>query len=344
MIGFIVPTFFLIIFSVFNLAGIKRQLLPNELWFILISLVAYILIKKIGRHFFRLNSHIFYWFFVLMLIVTYVVGIEAKGSRRWLDLYFFNFQASELFKIFFILFLSEFFARRQVSIRREVVYLLSLFYFILPTLIILKQPDLGTALVFFFVYTIMLFFSSMPRRFITYYFSLLFGIVPLAWFFLKSYQRDRLVSFLNPHLYESNASYNMIQAMITVGSGQFFGRGLGLGTQSNLFFLPENHTDFAFSSLIEQFGFFGGLILIILYSVLIIYLIRKIFKYFNERDTDAESNFLFTVGILAFMIFQIIVNIGMNLGIFPVAGITLPFISYGGSSLLAIMVGFALLP
>ena len=132
--------------------------------------------------------------------------------------------------------------------------------------------------------------------------------------------------------------------MITVGSGRFFGKGLGLGTQSRLFFLPENHTDFAFSSLVEQFGFLGGFILIVLYAVLFAYLIKKVMIFFNNRDEDSESSLLYSVGLLAFIFFQILLNIGMNMGLFPVAGITLPFISYGGSSLLALMLGFALLP
>jgi rod shape determining protein RodA len=136
----------------------------------------------------------------------------------------------------------------------------------------------------------------------------------------------------------------MIQAVITVGSGKFFGRGLGLGTQSRLFFLPENHTDFAFSSLVEQFGFFGGLLSIICFVSLVYFLCKRILKFYFDRSLDGKKNFLYLVGITSYFVFQVIVNISMNMGLLPVAGIALPFISYGGSSVLALMIGFALVP
>jgi len=136
----------------------------------------------------------------------------------------------------------------------------------------------------------------------------------------------------------------MIQAMITIGSGQFFGRGLGLGTQSRLYFLPENTTDFAYASLVEQFGFFGGFFVILFYSVIIYHIAKKTVKFFFDRTEDGRSNFLFSLGMLVYLIFQVFVNIGMNMGLLPVAGVALPFISYGGSSIMALLIGFALLP
>ncbi|MBI3619917.1 FtsW/RodA/SpoVE family cell cycle protein [Candidatus Roizmanbacteria bacterium] len=344
MTGLILPIALLTTFAIFNLMGIRHALVRNELFFILFGVVAYFVVRKMRRHFFKMNAYLFYWLFILLLIGTYIIGIEAKGSKRWIDFYFFNFQGSEFFKIFFILFLADFLSKKHTNVQNGLVFLLSLFYFILPTFIILKQPDLGNAFVFFFIYTVMVFFSALPINYIAGFLATIGGALPLFWLSLKGYQKERILSFINPHLYQSSTAYNMIQAMITVGSGKFLGRGLGLGTQSRLFFLPENHTDFAFSSLIEQFGFFGGLVLIILYAVIVICLGRRALVYFNHKDEDSQSNFLYVIGLLSFFVFQVAINIGMNLGLIPVAGIALPFISYGGSALVAIMVGFALLP
>ena len=168
--------------------------------------------------------------------------------------------------------------------------------------------------------------------------------VPLCWKVMKNYQRDRIVSFFNPNLDRQGTAYNMTQAIITVGSGKFAGRGLGLGTQSRLFFLPENHTDFAYSSLVEQFGFIGGFTVIVLYLTIAFYLIRKLMVYYYLKDPADKAKFLYLVGFFSYFIFQIFINLGMNLGLFPVTGIALPFISFGGSSLVAVLIGIALIP
>lgn len=339
-----IPMFFLMAFSIFNLVGIKKNLVVNELAFIAVGFLLFVIVRKMRRHFFRINAPLFYWSLVALLIITFIIGIEVKGSRRWIDFHIFNVQGSEILKVFFILFFADFFSKRDKAVEEIGPFFTSVLFFIIPTFIILKQPDLGNALVFFFIYVVMLYFSTFSKKMFAYFLAFVFGLAPLAWMFLKSYQKERIISFLNPNLYQSSTSYNMIQAMITVGSGQFLGKGLGYGTQSNLLFLPENHTDFAFSSLVEQFGFFGGAVLIVLYGFVILYLVKKTLYFYHQSDVDSRANFLYCIGFLAFFAFQITVNIGMNLGLFPVAGIALPFISYGGSSLVALMVGFALLP
>jgi rod shape determining protein RodA len=136
----------------------------------------------------------------------------------------------------------------------------------------------------------------------------------------------------------------MIQSMITIGSGNFFGKGLGLGTQSRLAFLPEHFTDFAFASLVEQFGFLGGFLVLSCYFIILLILLRKLIFLYNQHNKDGIRRFNYVLGFITFLFFQIIVNIGMNLGIMPIAGISLPFISYGGSSVMAVMVGLALVP
>ncbi|MFA6390941.1 MAG: FtsW/RodA/SpoVE family cell cycle protein, partial [Patescibacteria group bacterium] len=168
--------------------------------------------------------------------------------------------------------------------------------------------------------------------------------IPFGWFLMKDYQRLRILSFVSPHLDVQGSAYNMIQSVISIGSGMFFGRGLGLGTQSRLFFLPENTTDFAFASLIEQFGFFGGFFVLTFFSIVIIFLVKKTIFFYYQKSQEDQKKFLYCLGMLTYFVSQTIINLGMNMGIMPVAGITLPFISYGGSSAMALLIGFALLP
>jgi rod shape determining protein RodA len=167
---------------------------------------------------------------------------------------------------------------------------------------------------------------------------------PLSWFIMKPYQRVRLISFINPHLDKQGTAYNMIQSIIAIGSGGFLGKGLGLGTQAKLFFLPENYTDFAFASFIEQFGLLGGLILLTLFLILFYFLVKKIYNFTHFNYPQVAVDFYYTLGFLVMIFSQVVINMGMNLGLLPVTGITLPLISYGGSSLASFMLGLALLP
>lgn len=342
----LVPLFsslLLFLFGFFNLLGIKQNNAFSQLIFFTVALALFFLVRKIGYQFFRANARIFYWFLVVILIVTFIIGFEAKGSKRWVDFYFFKFQASEFLKIFFILFLADILSKKQYEFG-FILFAKSFFYFIIPAFIIFKQPDFGNAAVYFFIFIVMIFFSRIEKKYVT---SLFLGgalFIPISWVFLREYQRQRIMSFFSPHADQAGTSYNMIQALITVGSGKFFGRGLGMGTQSKLHFLPESHTDFAFSSLVEQFGFFGGFFVILLFIVLAVFLIRRLGYLSGRKTADSEFAFLYTLGFFSYLVFQIFVNIGMNLGLLPIAGIALPIISYGGSSLVAFMIGLALLP
>jgi rod shape determining protein RodA len=340
----LVPSFLLSFFGVFNILGIKQSLFINELQFVFFALIAFFIVKKVGRNFFRLNASFFYWSFIVVLVVTYIIGYEAKGSKRWIDLYFFNFQASEFFKVFFILFISRLLSEKSKQTNDLFVFLASLFYFLLPFVIILKQPDLGNAAVFGVIYLTILLFSDLGKKYLTKLMILGLMVLPVGWLLLKPYQKARILSFASPNVNYQGTAYNMIQAVITIGSGKFFGRGLGLGTQSRLYFLPENHTDFAFASLVEQFGFLGGFFVLLFYLLIVLFLIKRTLKFFYSRDDEGKENFLFLIGFLTYFVFQVFVNVGMNLGILPIAGIALPFISYGGSAVVTLLIGIALLP
>ncbi len=340
----LIPSVFLSLFGIFTIFGIRQNFLLNQVIYFSLAFSAYFVFKKVGTLFFRLNARLIYWSFIAILVITFFIGLEVKGSKRWIDFYFYKFQASEFLKVFFILFLSQILSFKNIHINKLSAFIKAFVYFIIPTFIIFKQPDLGNALVYSFIFFSMVFFSDFPKKYLLYLFGLFVAAVPFGWFFLREYQRDRILSFFSPHLDTQGTAYNMIQAVITVGSGKFLGRGLGLGTQSRLFFLPENHTDFAFSSLVEQFGFVGGLLVLICYGVLVYYLCRKIIKFYFQKTEEGKWNFLYMVGLTSYFVFQIVVNISMNMGLLPVAGIALPFISYGGSSVLALMIGFALVP
>lgn len=344
MIATLLPAFLLIFFGCFNLLGIKTNLAFDQIVNTVVATIVFIVVKKIGYRFFRVNYKFFYWFFIGLLLITFVIGLEVKGSLRWINLYIFNLQPSELFKVFFIVFLAEYFSQQKIISHPWRDLITSLLYAVLPILIIIKQPDLGNALVYFAIYLALLFFSKIPKKNVLMMFGGILVFVPISWLFLHDYQRNRLISFISPGLDQQGNSYNMIQAIITIGSGQFLGKGLGLGTQSRLFFLPENHTDFAIASLIEQFGFIGGTILLILFVLIIIQLMKKTLKLYKHQPSSSLYGFYYCLGLLVMLSFQIILNFGMNLGILPITGITLPFISYGGSALVTLLCGLALLP
>ncbi len=341
---FLIPTAILAVFGLFNLAGIKPYLLTNQMMFTGAAIVAFIVIRLIGSVFFRINAYLIYFVFIGLFVLTLIIGEDINGSRRWINLVFFNFQTSEFFKIFYILILSDYLARNHRSLKEFSSFIIILISFVIPAFLIFLQPDLETALFLAIIFMAITTFSAVPKNFLAGLIGGVVALMPVAWFFLANYQRNRILSFINPELDPSGTAYNMTQAIITIGSGQFLGRGLGLGKQSTLFFLPENHTDFAFASLVEQFGFLGGVVVIFMYFVLAIMIILKINRHMNDMKQNNEHNrfmFYYSIGFFMYFIFQVFVNIGMNLGILPISGTALPLISYGGSSLVTFMIGLA---
>lgn len=342
MLSVLLPALLLNLFSLFNLLGIKKELLINQIVFIVIGLAFFFISKKTRIFFFRSNSKFFYWFFIFLLAVTFIIGTEVRGSKRWIDFYFFNFQSSEFFKVFFTIFIADYFSRLRRELDDPKVFFKSIGYVLLPASLIAMQPDLGNALVYVVIYGSILLFSQTPKKYVLAIALLCFVALPTSWLILQDYQKERIVSFMNPELSQRSTSYNMIQAIITAGSGQFLGKGLGYGTQSRLFFLPENHTDFAYSSLVEQFGFIGGLIVLGIFFYIIIFLMKKIQMLSAIKDDEHIFLLYFSIGFFSFFSFQVLINIGMNLGMFPIVGITLPFISYGGSSLVSLFFALGL--
>lgn len=304
----------------------------------LISIVLMGVVSFIDYRMFRGITWIFYLIVILLLLYVDFFGKAAGGAMRWINLGFFQLQPSELAKVFLIFSFSAFFSKRIGKLKWQDIFTSSLIL-LPPLLLVLKEPDLGTALVLCFIYIALLLFSK-PSKVQFLVISIILctfaAVLILSAFntppfnkLIHDYQRNRILTFLDPNLDPYGKGYNVRQAQITVGSGGLLGNGLGRGSQSQLRFLPKPHTDFIFAGIAESFGFLGSLVLVGLYA----YLIIKIINIGNL----ARDNFgmLICIGAASMFLFQVLVNIGMNLGLAPVTGIPLPFSSYGGSSLAA---------
>lgn len=273
---------------------------------------------------------------IIMLIASYL-GDPIRGSSRWIVIGSMQLQPSEIVKPLVILAFARFMT--EYSPRRWRFLLLHGVLFIIPFLLVFRQPDLGTALVYGVSWISMMVAGGFPLIIFAIGVAVLALLFPVLWHALAPYQKARIHTFLDPASDPRGAGYNALQAMIAVGSGGLFGRGLGRGTQSHLRFLPEFHTDFIFATLVEELGFVGGGVLLILYGVL---LLRLLLPYVRGR-IGSPFVYFYTIGLFGMLLAQVVINSGMNMGIIPVTGITLPFVSYGGSSILSLSLAFGLL-
>ncbi len=282
-------------------------------------------------------SYIFYIIVILMLIWTINFGVTASGSQRWIDLYFINIQPSELMKIFIILCLAKYFHRKRLeNVNSFYSVMISTIIIFLPMSLVIIQPDLGTSILISISGILVLWFAGLNQKYFFYSFLISLISLPFVLSFLKPYQKLRVLTFLNPDRDPLGAGYQIIQSKIAVGSGGLFGKGFLQGTQSYLEFLPEKHTDFIFTLFSEEFGFLGSVLLLLLYAV-IIYRVIKI--GIISRSYFAKL-FCYSFGTSLFV--YIIINMSMVLGLLPIVGSPLPIMSYGGSSMLATMIGFGI--
>lgn len=292
-------------------------------------------------------AYVFYAINVILLVLVLFLGHHALGATRWLNIGGIKFQPSELAKLSLILLLGRYFSNRRPNLSFNFFTQTQVFFkdFLVPffltavlMLLIFKQPDLGTSLLLFGIFWVMLFVSGLEYRYLFGFLFVGLGLLPFAWHFLKSYQKDRLLVFLNPNIDPLGAGYTIIQSKIAIGSGQIFGKGWLSGTQNQLNFLPERHTDFIFSVIGEEWGFMGTFLMLGLYFLLIMTSLK-----ISEQIKDRFGMFV-VVGIVSILTLQVVINMGMVMGLFPIVGLTLPFVSYGRSSFLifAIMIGFLL--
>ncbi len=283
-----------------------------------------------------------YWFYgalLILLIAVLLIGRKSLGATRWLNLGLFNVQPSELMKIVIIITFARFFNNYHAVgglTVKDMFFPIGML--VLPAFLIMKQPDLGTAVLVVLIALSMSFFVGLRWSAIT---TFVLVTIPVAWIgwtsFLKPYQKNRVLDFLDPERSRLGSGYHIIQSKIAVGSGGFWGKGFVKGTQAQLRFLPEQHTDFAFSVYAEEWGFFGALILILLYISLVLWGLN-IARRCNDRFGS-----LLAVGVTAMLFWHTVINIGMVIGLFPVVGVPLPFFSYGGTSMITSMVGVGIL-
>ncbi len=283
---------------------------------------------------------------VILLLAVLFAGRSALGATRWFNIGGISFQPSELSKLAIILMLGRYYSSRNPklsfdfrstfrSFKRDLLY--PFFFMLLSFGPIFKQPDLGSALLVFGIFLVMLFMSGIEIKPFLAFLGVCIAAVPLGWHFLKDYQRDRLLVFMNPNTDPLGAGYTIIQSRIAVGSGQMIGKGWLAGTQNQLNFLPERHTDFIFSVIGEEWGFLGSVFLVVCYFALI-YTGLQI----AQRTKDRFGHFV-AIGIVSILALQVVINVSMTIGLSPVVGITLPLVSWGRTSFMVFMVMMGIL-
>ena len=296
-----------------------------------------IILSFLNIRFWHYFGYIFYFIILLFLIWASLYGVIASGSQRWINLYFINLQPSELMKIAIVLCLAKYYHRVQLeNVNSIKSILIVLTILILPIMLVIAQPDLGTSLLIASSGLVVLWLAGLNVKYFIYSFFIFIISMPFAIAFLKPYQKIRILTFLNPDRDPLGSGYQIIQSKIAVGSGGFTGKGFLKGTQSYLEFLPEKHTDFIFTLFSEEHGFLGSVGLLLIY-IIIIYRILKIGLI--SRSYFAK---LFCFGYGSAIFFYVSVNMSMVLGLLPIVGSPLPIMSYGGSSMLATMIGFAI--
>jgi rod shape determining protein RodA len=310
----------------------------KQVYWILTGLVLMVVFASIDYHFIVRHGYVIYAMSLVLLFWIFVQGNIAHGSQRWLVFNGFSFQPSELMKLTIIIALTKYITENKIDNGYHIRNLIIPFAIVcIPCLLILKQPDLGTALFLFILFFSVILFTGVDRKTLIVFATSSVLIIPLCWFLIKNYQRQRILTFLNPERDPLGSGYHIIQSIIAVGSGGILGKGFLQGTQTQLKFLPEQQTDFVFSVLAEEWGFSGAVILMLLFFALILW------GFKIARNSKDISGTLISFGVTMFVFLGVFINIGMVLGILPVVGIPLPFLSYGGSSMVILMTGIGLL-
>jgi rod shape determining protein RodA len=310
----------------------------QQAMFAILGIIFLIIFANIDYRIFKNFSGVLYIITIIMLISVEFIGTTQYGATRWINIGFFQFQPSELAKVFMILILAKFFSENVSEMSDPRTILKSMVYVGIPTVLVAMQPDLGTALVFLIIWGSMFLVSNAKKIYLFVLATAAAILSPIVYkFFLQDYQRERILTFLNPAADPMNTGWNVNQAIIAIGSGQFWGRGLGHGPQSQLNFVPFKHTDFVFAAIAEEMGFVGALAVILLFAVI---LYRSIWIAKVSRD---YFGMYVATGIFALLFFHVFINIGMNLGIMPVTGIPLPLVSNGGTSVVIMMISLGML-
>jgi rod shape determining protein RodA len=316
-----------------------NALFNRQVIWIVVSLTVFFLLSQVNFQFLRSTKVVtgLFLFATSLLVGLFILGAVVKGAKSWFHVGSVAFEPADLAKLALIVLLSKYFSRRHIEIANIRHILVSGFYTAVVFVLVAVQPDFGSALVVGLIWIGMVFISGISKKHLIAAFLLAVVSFSLLWSFgFKQYQKDRILTFVHPLTDISGKGYNAYQSMVAVGSGELLGKGVGYGTQSRLQFLPEYQTDFIFAAFAEEWGFFGALMLVLLYALFISRLLIGAMR--------GATNFevLFGVGLTIFFLSHILINMGMNIGLMPVTGIPIPFMSYGGTHLLLSFVGLGI--
>lgn len=324
--------------ATYSVASEQASLASRQFYWFIFGLIAMAVAFSFDYHRFDRLIHPFYTLVLVLLVLVHWVGTEGGGSQRWLHLGFFAVQPSELAKLSVVLVMAKHFQFDEPAQGYGLKDLWVPCLWAGPLLLlILAQPDLGTAIIVLLVFLSMALIGGLRARSLFSMVGTGLALLPIGWFFLKSYQKRRIWTFLDPDLDPLGSGYHVIQSKIAIGSGRFWGKGYLEGTQNRLDFLPAQHTDFVFSVFAEEWGFLGCVILLGLYFGLVFFALRAMARAKDRLGAMLAS------GVVAVLFWQVVINVAMVAGLLPVVGIPLPFFSYGGSSLVTMLVGLGLL-
>ncbi|MFH1187625.1 MAG: rod shape-determining protein RodA [bacterium] len=317
---------------------LSSPLLSKQIISLVVGIILFFIFSFINYRLFYIYSRYLFWGIVILLLAVLFFGNTVRGTTGWFEAAGFGFQPVEAAKLVLIIILAKYFTAngRYLAQFRHVIFsgIISL---VIAGLVLL-QPDFGSAVILILIWAGMMFAVGVPKKYLMFVAAGAILIGVLSWsFFLKPYQKDRVAVFLDPQSDPQGSGYHVTQSIIAIGSGQLFGKGLGFGSQSHLKFLPESHTDFIFAVIAEEMGFFS----VVFFFALFAFLYYRLIKISKDSVDDFGS--LLCVGIVISLFCQMFINLAMNMGILPVTGLPLPFVSFGGSSLIMsfVMIGVA---
>ncbi|OHA38653.1 MAG: rod shape-determining protein RodA [Candidatus Taylorbacteria bacterium RIFCSPLOWO2_12_FULL_43_20] len=316
------------------------SLFDKQIIWIAVSLSVFFILSFIDFRFLRRTEVIIFIFIFLcaLLFLLFILGVTVRGSQSWFQFGSVAFQPSDLAKLVTILILAKYFTRRHIEIARLRHILLSGFYALVIFALILLQPDFGSAIIIFIIWLGMVLVSGISKKHLLAVFFIGVACFGALWSFgFQDYQKQRIISFIHPLADIRGSGYNAYQSTIAVGSGELYGKGVGYGTQSRLKFLPEYETDFIFAAFAEEWGFYGSLILFFLFGMVIYRILA------NALRGATNFEILYGIGLSIYFMSHFVINVGMNIGLLPVTGLVMPFMSYGGSHLLAEFAGLGIL-
>ncbi|MBI4706974.1 MAG: rod shape-determining protein RodA [Candidatus Omnitrophica bacterium] len=322
-----------------------QEIYKRQILWVLLGLFCFLFVSNMDYRRLWDWTYFLYAACLFLLLLVFILGAIRLGAQRWLKFAWFNFQPSEFAKICLAIFLARYFSKKSVNDISLLSYKFGIFrgiilpfiFVAIPVGLIIEQPDLGSGLMIVFLFIAMLYLTNVRLRYIMIFLAIMLIPVPFMWHFLRDYQKERLLVFLNPNIDPLGAGYTVIQSKIAIGSGIIFGKGWLSGTQGQLHFLPESHTDFIFASFGEEWGFFGCAVLLLLYYLLVQQGLRI------AKRTNDDFGKLLAYGISLMLGIQVFINVAMNMGLAPVVGVPLPLMSYGGSSVLVTFISLGIL-